>query len=90
MPIPSHISPEFHSIMTDEIMKVCERSLGRWGPHQHCNESPQTGYVHPLMFLDLLEKTITVRIRGILECDREDGRVLGKRWECIREQDGVH
>lgn len=78
MPIQSsHISPEFHSIMTDEIMKVCERSLGRWGPHQHCNESPQTGYVHPLMFLDILEKTITVRIPFIHECER----YCGPCWE---------
>ncbi len=65
----SHISPEFHSIMTDEITKVCERSLSRWGPHQLCNESPQTGYVHPLMFLEMLNRTITVRIPSIHECE---------------------
>lgn len=65
----SHISPEFHSIMTDEITKVCERSLRRWGPHQLCNESPQTGYVHPIMFLEMLEKTISVRIPSIHECE---------------------
>ena len=65
----SHISPEFHSIMTDEITKVCERSLSRWGPHQLCNESSQTGYVHPLMFLEILNRTITVRIPSIHECE---------------------
>ncbi len=73
----SHISPEFHSIMTDEITKVCDRSLRRWGPHQLCNGSPATGYVHPLMFLDMLEKTISVRIPSIHECES----YCGACWE---------
>tara|TARA_B100002019_G_C21271697_1_gene602736 strand:+ start:3173 stop:4306 length:1134 start_codon:yes stop_codon:yes gene_type:complete len=73
----SHISPEFHAIMTDEITKVCDRSLRRWGPHQLCNESPQTGYVHPLMFLDMLARTITCRIPFIYECEI----YCGPSWE---------
>ena len=59
--LSSHISHEFHSIMSDEIMKVCERSLSRWGPHQLCNGSPHTGYVHPLMLLGILARSITDR-----------------------------
>ena len=57
----SHISSEFHAIMVDEITKVCERSLRRWGPHQLCSESPHTGYVHPIMLLGMLARTITDR-----------------------------
>ena len=73
----SHISPEFHSIMTDEITKVCERSLRRWGPHQLCNESPQTGYVNPLMLLGMLARTINERIPSINECES----YCGPSWE---------
>lgn len=62
MPVQSsYISSEFHSIMTEEIMKVCQRSLSRWGPHQLCNGSPHTGYVHPIMLLGMLSRTITDR-----------------------------
>lgn len=73
----SHISPELHSIMTDEITKVCDRSLRRWGPHQLCNESPATGYVHPLMLLGMLARTINERIPSINE--RES--YCGPSWE---------
>tara|TARA_B100001287_G_scaffold247039_1_gene225397 strand:+ start:502 stop:1482 length:981 start_codon:yes stop_codon:yes gene_type:complete len=62
MPVhTSHISSEFHAIMVDEITKVCERSLRRWGPHQLCIGSPHTGYVHPLMLLGILARSITDR-----------------------------
>jgi hypothetical protein len=79
MPIrSSHISPEFHAIMSDEITNVCERSLSRWGPHQLCNESPHTGYVHPLMLLGILARTITERSPDyIQQCES----YCGPCWE---------
>lgn len=77
-PSSGRISYQLHTIMTDEIMKVCERALGRWGPHQLCSGSPHIGYVHPLMLLGMLARTVTDHPP---ESEQHTEMYCGPSWE---------
>ena len=77
-PASGRISYQLHEIMSSEIMKVCERSIARWGPHQLCIGSHDVGYVHPLMLLGMLARTVTDRPP---ESEQHSEMYCGPSWE---------
>jgi hypothetical protein len=72
------ISYQLHDIMSSEIMKVCERAVERWGPHQLCIATHDVGYVHPVMLLGMLERTVTDQPP---ESEQHSEMYCGPSWE---------